>query len=780
MAQLATAGRRSERVAEIKVEYGTDCDRPPPPSSPPMLVSIAAHPSEQQQHLVHGNVSGTIHRLQLLQQQGAGRHGLAADASSPRGTAGAAFPLQHQPHVATHSSNNYSYGLGNGTDVVLSSALSSGTDTAPCEDESPGGNGMVGKIERDEAFGSSSDQQGQQQDMTPCSDAKHQLGDEEGRDEHKNAEETGVSASSKQTGGSKGKAAKKNHIKRPMNAFMVWSSIERKKLAEREPKLHNTELSKRLGQMWKSMTEDDKKPFRVEADRLKSKLMEEHPDYKYRPRRRKFDVNGGKGPTMFLSSLKALGGPVAPAVGCEAGKGHVMHPRNGAQPLPISFYSSSFTLTPPTPSTATFSVPSTDRSQIIASGDTGGSYGYPYRYAAGFPVSSCVYPASPYMYSLTAGGNPVSSPNGFGYETMGQSGYQIGQPGTIAAYPYLLQPSLQEAVCPNDGCYGDESSNQDEFAPDKTPLDQASATRHITFDPQTKHFQLTNGGYPIPSYIETPPCSPFVQSSHMNTLSCSVPLTRTDSYSSDHSCSTPGGRPLSSPTADSSSSNVAGQLSPLATKPHPEGASSLEIQRETTVMTQSDGGSPSLRSSPVNGSSLSYVGSSPAAVITYTDHEFHQTSPYSQFSSSGATPQSAELNGNPLLSNLSSALSHHPPYAVGVRNHYSVASHTSVFTTTTLTNTTSSVAVGYGGIQRCSSDSHTPLLTTSPYVNDTESLKVRSSSVPLDTGTSYVVRISPPSHSHVGYGHGPENQYGIPTPDLTPEKSSQDSGNYFF
>ena len=55
------------------------------------------------------------------------------------------------------------------------------------------------------------------------------------------------------------------------------ASVERKRLAEREPRLYNTELSKRLGQMWKSMTEADKVPYRKETDRLKAKLMEEHP-----------------------------------------------------------------------------------------------------------------------------------------------------------------------------------------------------------------------------------------------------------------------------------------------------------------------------------------------------------------------------------------------------------------------------------------------------------------------------------------------------------------------
>lgn len=90
-------------------------------------------------------------------------------------------------------------------------------------------------------------------------------------------------------------------IKRPMNAFMVWSSVERKKLAMKEPRLHNTELSKRLGLMWKSMSDNEKLPFRKEADKLKAKLMDEHPDYKYRPRRRKFDVSSK---STFFGSLR--------------------------------------------------------------------------------------------------------------------------------------------------------------------------------------------------------------------------------------------------------------------------------------------------------------------------------------------------------------------------------------------------------------------------------------------------------------------------------------------
>lgn len=82
------------------------------------------------------------------------------------------------------------------------------------------------------------------------------------------------------------KKHKNNHVKRPMNAFMVWSQMERREIVKYIPDMHNAEISKQLGKRWKMLTDDQRQPYIQEAERLRILHLKEYPDYKYRPKKK--------------------------------------------------------------------------------------------------------------------------------------------------------------------------------------------------------------------------------------------------------------------------------------------------------------------------------------------------------------------------------------------------------------------------------------------------------------------------------------------------------------
>lgn len=76
------------------------------------------------------------------------------------------------------------------------------------------------------------------------------------------------------------------HIKRPLNSFMVWAKEKRRTMNRDNPKMRNAEISKILGEEWRQMPDEAKQPYVEEAVRLRKQHKVDHPNYRYKPKRK--------------------------------------------------------------------------------------------------------------------------------------------------------------------------------------------------------------------------------------------------------------------------------------------------------------------------------------------------------------------------------------------------------------------------------------------------------------------------------------------------------------
>lgn len=71
------------------------------------------------------------------------------------------------------------------------------------------------------------------------------------------------------------------HIKRPMNAFLLYSKNHRTLFKQLYPGRDNRKISTLLAEKWRGMKPEEKEPYKLEAKELMRQTKESHPDFKY-------------------------------------------------------------------------------------------------------------------------------------------------------------------------------------------------------------------------------------------------------------------------------------------------------------------------------------------------------------------------------------------------------------------------------------------------------------------------------------------------------------------
>ena len=278
-------------------------------------------------------------------------------------------------------------------------------------------------------------------------------------------------------------------VKRPMNAFMVWSKVERRRIAQENPKMHNSEISKELGNNWKALSEDEKKQYIDEAKRLRAKHMADHPDYKYRPRRKSKPQNQNISKNTTFSLPPGMNGPTQPSTMVDNTPFYnnnfsqqEQQKQQQQQQLPIS---SSINLTKQQQQQNLFQIPNEFIPSSIHSF-------YPYNYNFSTSSNPYSFPMSPYSFPSfkqqpqlqssptnlnmeSSFGNklsPSSSPNNF------QDAYRYAVDNTNKLSP---QHSFPVQYCPSSAVFNPSFLSHLNQSPSHSPSQAPQTTSNSAY-----------------------------------------------------------------------------------------------------------------------------------------------------------------------------------------------------------------------------------------------------------------------------------------------------------
>eukprot|EP00128_Syssomonas_multiformis_P005240 Colp12_sorted_trinity150504_noHs@8006 len=83
------------------------------------------------------------------------------------------------------------------------------------------------------------------------------------------------------------KKKKPDYVKRPLNAFFIWAKHEREqiKVMQQTCKIQSIDVSRHLGEKWKTMSDDEKAPWYELAELEKQDHKSRNPGYKFQPLR---------------------------------------------------------------------------------------------------------------------------------------------------------------------------------------------------------------------------------------------------------------------------------------------------------------------------------------------------------------------------------------------------------------------------------------------------------------------------------------------------------------